>query len=331
MLGLLKKIFRCKYDDQRCSSIFGCKCGKGGATVVQSTPPPQITAQQSMEDYIKILPQLYETQFKYAPQEAQQQLELTQQYAGPLAEAYKQAQEQLYPGTVALQEQLATQAQAGMNEGLSAQEREQYGSDIKALLGENVSSPIGADYYGRGLMELDQQRKDYYRNLGLSMTNRQPLTQASTPITNTMASGFTPQDVMGFNTQNYGTYESASRPLGFYQNPTAAQNFGTYAAGAGSILSGIGSMIPGANCWVAAELFGGWFVPKTFYARVYINFVAPLWFKDFYLKYGERIAAWLKIHRWARMFIKPLFELFAIIGYKEIEKEICEVKYGIAI
>jgi hypothetical protein len=331
MLRMIRKMFKCKYADPRCEGVLGCKCGKGGATVVQANPPPQITTQQSIQDYVNALPQLYETQFKYAPQEAQQQLELTQQYAGPLAEAYKQAQEQLYPGTVALQEQLATQAQTGMNEGLSAQEREQYGSDIKALLGENVSSPIGADYYGRGLMQLDQQRKDYYRNLGLSMTNRQPLTQASTPMTNQMASGFTPQDVMGFNSQNYGTYSSASRPLGFYQNPTAAQNFGTYAQGVGNVLSGIGSMMPKASCWVAAELFGGWFVPKTFYARVYINFVSPLWFKDFYIKHGEQIAAWLRVNRWARIFVKPLFELFAIAGYKAIEKELCEVHYGTAI
>jgi hypothetical protein len=243
MLNILRFVFKCRYNDPRCKeSPLGCRCGKGGATIVEATPPPQPSTGEAIDAWVKALPQVYETQFKYAPQEAAQQVQLAQQYAMPLAEAYQSAQEKLYPGTVALQEQLAGQAQAGTEQGITSQEREQYGSDIKALLGENVASPIGADYYGRGLMQLDQQRKDYYRNLGLSLTGRQPLTQAATPQTNTFGSSFNPQDVMGYTSQNYGTYASASRPLGFYQNPTAMDNFGTIMQGAGALGSGLGMM-----------------------------------------------------------------------------------------
>ena len=165
------------------------------------------------------MPSVYETQMKYAPQEAAQQVGLAQQYALPLAQAYQQAQNVLYPGTSALQENMAGQAQQGMNATeMPSWMRQQYLSDFNSQIGQNASAPIGADYVSRGMQNQLFQQQKYYRDLGLSLAGRQPLSQPTTPATTNQMSQFTPGNVMSFMGQNYGNYASASRPLGFTQN-----------------------------------------------------------------------------------------------------------------
>jgi hypothetical protein len=79
-----------------------------------------------------------------------------------------------------------------------------------------------------------------------------------------------------------------------------------------------------SNCWVAAELFGGWNEPKTEQARFFINFLAPKWFLKFYSKYGESIAKFIHNKPLLKMALKPLFEVFAYLGKKKIEQAILE-------
>jgi hypothetical protein len=69
-----------------------------------------------------------------------------------------------------------------------------------------------------------------------------------------------------------------------------------------------------ASCWVASEIFGGWYAPKTVLARFYINNIAPKWFKNLYLKYGERIAEFIHNKPILKIIIKPLFEMFVVIA-----------------
>ena len=73
------------------------------------------------------------------------------------------------------------------------------------------------------------------------------------------------------------------------------------------------------GCWVAAEIFDGWHAPKTVAARFYINFVAPIWFTKFYLKYGERIAKFIHNKPILKLALRPLFECFALMGKKQME------------
>ncbi len=74
------------------------------------------------------------------------------------------------------------------------------------------------------------------------------------------------------------------------------------------------------GCWVASELFGGWYEPKTVAARYYVNNMAPLWFKDLYLAHGEKFAQTLHKHPMLKPLVRPLFEHFAEQGAKLIEK-----------
>jgi len=67
-------------------------------------------------------------------------------------------------------------------------------------------------------------------------------------------------------------------------------------------------------CWVASEIFGGWNHPKTNMARLYVNEIAPKWFKKLYIKHGEAIAKFISDKPVLKFILRPLFELFSLIG-----------------
>jgi hypothetical protein len=162
------------------------------------------------------MPTVFAEQQRQAPLEAAQQLALAQQYATPLAQVYKSGQEVLYPGTSQLQETMANQALTGMTATTMPDwMRQQYISDLNAQLGTNAGSPIGAEYVSRNMQNQLFNQQKYYRDLGLSLSGRQPLTQPVQPQTPNYTSTFTPQSAMNFAQQGYGTYAAASRPLGF--------------------------------------------------------------------------------------------------------------------
>ena len=74
------------------------------------------------------------------------------------------------------------------------------------------------------------------------------------------------------------------------------------------------------GCWVAAEIYGGFWQPKTTMARAYVNYGAPSWFKKFYLEYGQRIAKVVRKYPILKSILKPLFEIFATKGKKLLEQ-----------
>ena len=198
----------------------GRKLWKGGTEIVNApTPAAQPSTAEAINAWVQAMPQVYQTQMQYAPQEAAQQVGLAQQYALPLAQAYQQAQDVLYPGTSKLQENLAGIAGQGINAtSMPDWMRQSYLSDLRANLGTNAGSPIGADYTSREMQNQLFQQQKYYNDLGLSLAGRQPLATPTTPSTNNYASTFTPSNVMNFMQQGYNTYSNAARPLGFTQS-----------------------------------------------------------------------------------------------------------------
>jgi hypothetical protein len=180
-----------------------------GTSIKSPETPAAPTAAQNMTDWVQNYPAMFELQKKYAPQEAQQQVELAQQYAQPLGEAYKAANDAMYPETSAIQEKLAQQSLAGMESGVPDWQRQQYLSDVNANLGTNAGSGIGADYVSRGLLQQQQDWQNYYRDLGLSTAGRQPLATAQSPSYSNYASTYTPGQVATTNAQNYGSFSNA--------------------------------------------------------------------------------------------------------------------------
>lgn len=283
----------------------------GGTTVYNPTPPPAPSVGSSITDYINALPQLYAAQEQYAPQEAAQQVQLAQQYAAPLAQAYQSAQDVLYPGTSQLQEQLAQQAQQGIQAGVPQSQQDQYRSDLAGQLGSNVNSGIGADYVSRNLMNQQQQYQQYYQNLGLSLAGRQPLVNPTSPQTTSQLGQYNPGEVLGYNSNIYGSQVGGSRPI---TTQSGTPNWISGLQAGGSALQGIGSLR--SFCWVASKIFGGWYKTETIWARVYILTNCPKWFINLYKKYGENLSK----NSIALSILKPLFEYFSIKGK--------ELKYG---
>lgn len=210
-----------------------------GPSIHQPTPPPQPTTKESIDAWVKSMPEVFALQQEFAPKEARQQLELLQEYAGPLMQALQSAQQEVYPQTTALQENLSGIAGRGMEEGVPEWMREEYLSNVRAQLGPQAGSPIGADYASRGLMNLQQDWNKYYQNLGVTMTGRQPLAQPQGPAATSYMGGFTPQGVMGFQQGTYGPYASASRPM-IVPGHTPAW-LGMAGKGFGGLMGGLGA------------------------------------------------------------------------------------------
>jgi hypothetical protein len=72
-------------------------------------------------------------------------------------------------------------------------------------------------------------------------------------------------------------------------------------------------------CWVAAEEFGGWNKLKTNLTRFYIVYMAPCWLHNAYGKHGKSLASWLHNKPIARAILRPIFEVFAFLGYKGVK------------
>lgn len=177
--------------------------------VKTETPQPAApTTSSSISEYIQNYPQLMQLQQQYNPQLAAQDFALAQEYAPKYQQLMQDTEAQAYPYTAGLQEQLAKRASEGIGGGLTPQLEQSYRERLRSEIGPNVGSGIGADYVSRGLVDAEQQYQRYYDDLGLSLTGRLPLSQATNPQLRTASSILAPQDVMSFNQGVYGTQGS---------------------------------------------------------------------------------------------------------------------------
>lgn len=235
----------------------------------QKFTPEMLRLQYEMQEEFapKYLEQQYKMQQKYAPLLMKDQFELEQEYslkklkdmyganlefAPKFAELEKSINESLYPKTAGLQELLAGQATEGIQSDIPDWMQDTYLSNLKSALGTNIGSPIAADYQSTGLMGLQKDWNDYYRDLGLSVTGRLPLTtagevgmpqvnvpQVGTPqIQGTMGwlQGFDPLGAGNLQAQNYATsanlygniygadrgYQTSSNQLDFQKDQSKA-------------------------------------------------------------------------------------------------------------
>ena len=220
MLKLLKDLWL------KLKSEFGGGGGSKSTTSIYTpTPQPAPSTAEAIDAWVKSMPQVYETQMQYNPLQAAQGIDLYKQYALPLAQADYNANAALYPKTAALQENMADQATTGINATeMPDWMRKQYMSDMNSQLGTNAGSPIGADYTSRGMQSQLFEQQKYYRDLGLSLAGRQPLSPATQPGTTDYMSGFTPQSVMNQQQQGYSSYSQAARPIAGTSSQTRPGN-----------------------------------------------------------------------------------------------------------
>ena len=78
-------------------------------------------------------------------------------------------------------------------------------------------------------------------------------------------------------------------------------------------MTGLGTGLGGAFCWVAAEIFGGWLDPRTILVRKWLQddysttFIGR-YVVRFYAKFGERIAVLVRKYHIIRTLLTPLFQ-----------------------
>lgn len=178
------------------------------------------------------MPTVFAEQQRQAPLEAQQQLELLQQYGLPISQGLQSIDKALYPVTSGLQETMATQANQGMTAtSMPDWMRQSYLSDYNSQLGTNAGSPIGAEYTSRGMQQQLYNQQQQYRDLGLSLAGRQPLSTAQAPQYTNYMSGFTPTGVANQQQSAYNSYmpyqQNWSNQMNILQNmPTQEQRAG---------------------------------------------------------------------------------------------------------
>jgi hypothetical protein len=72
--------------------------------------------------------------------------------------------------------------------------------------------------------------------------------------------------------------------------------------------------VPAAPCWIAAEIFGGWYEPRTVLVREWLvgdfsrSAIGAVVLK-LYMRFGERIAAGIRKHVSLRRIFTPIFNL----------------------
>lgn len=182
----------------------------GSTKISQPSVPPAPTVGDTMKSYVENYPALWQMQMAYAPQEAALQVALAQQYAQPMGEALKESQDAMYPTETAITEQAGQQALEGMqSQELPDWAKQKYLDEYRANLGTNAGSGIGADYTSRNLLEQGKNWQDYYRNLGLSISGKQPVYSAQPVGYTNQMSAYTPQSVLNYNAQNYGNLSNA--------------------------------------------------------------------------------------------------------------------------
>jgi len=195
------------------NNLFKTICGFGILGLLNNkyeapaAPAAAPTTAESIDAWVKAMPTVFAEQQRQAPLEAQQQLELLQQYGLPISQTAQGIDQALYPNTSKIQETLAGQAMQGATATqMPDWMRKNYLNEYNSQLGTNAGSPIGAEYTSRNMQSQLFNQQQYYQNMGMSLAGRQPLTQTQAPNYTNYMSTFTPTGVGNQQMQGYNSY-----------------------------------------------------------------------------------------------------------------------------
>lgn len=324
------------------SSIPFARRGGGGTTVEAPAPPPPApspleTSQQAIQAQIEATPQILATQQEFGPQFTQLQLDQLREFGpqfaqealalsgefGPeLAQQTREQQAILDPSRIAGSEAITSFLEQGP-EALTAEEERQFTQDVRSAQSVRglAESGFGAQDEFSKLTSLRQNLKNRFLNVALSASGRLPATGQATVGPSPQSFGPAPL-VQNVSPGTFFGGQAAQNQFTSSIFGTQANIFGTQQGAATAargqnlalIGSGFGAVGTALGCWIAKEIFGSWEHPKTHRARNYINNIAPEWFREFYLKHGEKIAEFISNKPILKLLLKPLFEVFALTG-----------------
>jgi len=155
-------------------------------SITTPEPPTPPTVGSSIQDYVGAYPDL---------------VKLQEEWGGRDLASQRAAQAFAYPELEGLQSDVMGQISRGINEPVPDWYSSQVEDILKSQLGRNlVYNPQAQESYGLRTMEAHKGYQDYYRNLAMSMANRQPVYQTNAPT-----STFTPGQAMSMNQGVFGT------------------------------------------------------------------------------------------------------------------------------
>lgn len=242
-------------------------------------------------------------------------------------------------GDSALMGELRTQAMAGLQEGgrLTAGEERDVQQSARAAFNARglarsdpgiFSEALERDRFARGRQAQRRQfaqgvdsqslqREQYGSNL--MGTTGQFLSQTSSdPFMAILGRSAAPQGLAGagFSLQSQpqifnpydpyagGIYASNQQNIMDARTATAANRAGLAGALIGAGGAAAGGWL-GRPCWVARSAYGA-ANPRWLDFRAWLLGRAPGWLRKCYLKHGERWAAWLDAHAWAKPAVRAL-------------------------
>lgn len=111
-------------------------------------------------------------------------------------------------------------------------EREAYLDELRANLGTNVGSGIGADYTSRGLLNLEEEWRQYYQNLAQELSGN----ISTSDVSNETAAASTVDlnDFLSYIASVYGSKAGSTQAV--------VQNNGNAMTSAASLISALGSL-----------------------------------------------------------------------------------------
>lgn len=317
--------------------------GKGDSDPPPPPPPaPTVgeTSAQAIQAQIDALPNILAAQKEFGGQFSQLSLEDLQEFGPQFAQTALDLQREFAPQFTQIERDLSPEL-AGAQDTLAAflnrTDDEEFAAlrpgllqDIRAgqsARGLGAISPLGSIDESVQIQRLKQSLKDRRLNVALSTAGRVPIggvgqVQGQTGVGQLVQnvdpnSIFNAQNSLNqFNSAIFGTQANIFGTQTQAATARRGQNIGLASSALGALGTGFSgtNFGPGPFCWVAAEIFGGWFDPKTIGARNYIGSMAPKWFKALYIKYGERVAKFISNKPIFKSLLRPVFELFARLG-----------------
>lgn len=119
---------------------------------------------------------------------------------------------------------------------------------------------------------------------------------------------------------NPNSYASSTTNAGEQASKSATAAANSAYAPWGSVIGAAGSILGGkvaGMCWIAAELYGGWYEARTVLIRRWLieNFTGH-WLLNLYTRYGERVAVLIRKHSALRWVFTRIFNQFLRLATK---------------
>jgi len=181
----------------------------GSKGIAEPNPPAMPTVGESMQDYIKNMPDMYNLQKEYAPKYAADEFENYQRYMPAYTKVQDDMNRELYPEMFEQRDALSAKATEYMEQGMPDWAREEARDIYSANLGTNAGSPIGADYMSTGMMQENEKWKQYGDNLAGNLAGRAPMTSPYQFQGKDLTGGYDFGNIYQGAQQNYGNYSNA--------------------------------------------------------------------------------------------------------------------------